>query len=105
MKNILLVVSLLSASTLFIAAPGIAATHALPLAALQGGQQAPAQTFTGTVMKAGDAFTLSDSENRVTYRLDDAQKASQFEGKKVKVTGTLDAQSRTIRIQSIEETS
>ena len=35
--------------------------------------------------------------------LDDARKASQFEGKKVKVTGTVDTASNTIHVESIEE--
>jgi hypothetical protein len=35
--------------------------------------------------------------------LDDAQKAGPYEGKKVKVTGTVDVASNTIYIQTIEE--
>jgi hypothetical protein len=35
--------------------------------------------------------------------LDDAQKASQFEGKKVRVTGTVDVASNTIHVETIQE--
>ena len=37
------------------------------------------------------------------YRLDDQVKTEQFAGKKVKVTGTLDAKTRTIHVFEIEE--
>lgn len=37
------------------------------------------------------------------YRLDDQVKTEQFAGKKVKVSGTLDAKTRTIHVFEIEE--
>ncbi|MGC2695264.1 MAG: hypothetical protein WA738_05680 [Candidatus Angelobacter sp.] len=37
------------------------------------------------------------------YRLDDQVKVEQFAGKKVKVSGTLDAKSRTLHVFEIEE--
>ena len=64
--------------------------------------QATAQTFTGTIAKSGDTFTLNDSANKTTYTLDDTQRASQFVGKSVKVTGTLDSQTKMIHVQSIQ---
>ncbi|HWZ55093.1 MAG TPA: DUF5818 domain-containing protein [Verrucomicrobiae bacterium] len=76
---------------------------AAPRAAMQEQSQAQAKTFTGTVTKHGDNFVLSDPGNRTSYMLDDARKASQFEGKKVKVTGTVDTASNTIHVESIEE--
>jgi hypothetical protein len=63
------------------------------------------KTFTGTVMKQGDVFVLSDNASKTNYQLDDAKKASKFEGKAVKVTGTLDAQNLTIHVQTITEVS
>ncbi len=62
-----------------------------------------AKSFTGTVMKKGETFVLSDSANKTSYVLDDAQKASQFEGKKVKVTGTVDMANNTIHVETIQE--
>jgi uncharacterized protein YdeI (BOF family) len=59
--------------------------------------------FSGTVVKSGDHFILSDAANKLSYVLDDAQKASQYEGKKVKVTGTVDVAGNTIHVQTIEE--
>ena len=38
----------------------------------------------------------------MTYHLDDQAKAKKYEGKKVRVTGTLDTQSNTIQISEIE---
>jgi uncharacterized protein YdeI (BOF family) len=63
------------------------------------------KTFTGTVMKQGDVYVLSDNADKTNYELDDAKKASKYEGKTVKVTGTLDAQNLTIHVQTITEVS
>jgi uncharacterized protein YdeI (BOF family) len=63
------------------------------------------KTFTGTVMKQGDVYVLSDNASKTNYELDDANKASKYEGKTVKVTGTLDAQNLTIHVQTITEVS
>jgi len=73
------------------------------LALLQG-QSCPQQqvpTFTGTVRKSRDQFVLSDDSRKSSYELDDLQTASEFEGKKVKVTGTLDVTNSMICVQNI----
>jgi hypothetical protein len=48
-------------------------------------------------------FILKDDADKSSYQLDDQDKASKFEGKRVKVTGTLDQANNLIRIQTIEE--
>jgi hypothetical protein len=75
----------------------------LPSAATQQYPQAEAKTFSGTVVKNGDRFILSDAGTKISYVLDDAQKVSQFEGKKVKVRGTVDTADNTIHVETIEE--
>ena len=60
------------------------------------------QTFTGKIAKAGGRYVLKDMTNKMTYLLDDQDKAKQFEGKSVKVTGMLDTATNTIRIAAIE---
>jgi len=68
----------------------------------QATAQAPAaKEFTGMVVKSGDTFSLTDDATKASYTLDDTQRAAQFEGKKVKVMGVLDAQTKTIHVQSI----
>jgi Protein of unknown function (DUF5818) len=59
--------------------------------------------FSGTILKNGQNYILSDSANKISYTLDDAQKASQYEGKKVKVTGTVDTATNTIHVETIQE--
>jgi uncharacterized protein YdeI (BOF family) len=71
----------------------------------QKSQTPQAKTFTGTISKEGDSFVLKDDAGKTSYQLDDQQTASKFEGKRVKVTGTLDEANNTIRVQSIEEAS
>ncbi len=87
---------------LFAGAPQLAVANMQPTSYLLTADP-EAKSFTGTVMKKGDDFVLSDAANKISYVLDDAQKASQFEGKKVKVTGTVDTASNTIHVESIEE--
>ncbi len=60
-----------------------------------------AKTFTGTVVKDGEQYVLRDSSGSV-YKLDDSTRAQTFEGKTVKVTGTLDSNSKMIHVDSIE---
>jgi|ERR1035441_8341482 uncharacterized protein YdeI (BOF family) len=57
-------------------------------------------TFTGTVVKDGEQYVLRDSSGSV-YKLDDSSRAQTFEGKTVKVTGRLDANSKMIHVDTI----
>jgi hypothetical protein len=59
------------------------------------------KTFTGTVVKDGDQYVLRDSSGSV-YKLDDSSRAQAFEGKTVRVTGRLDANSKMIHVDSIQ---
>jgi hypothetical protein len=62
--------------------------------------QVNAETFTGAVVRNGDTYALRDSSGAV-YGLDDSGRASQFEGRAVRLTGRLDQQSKVIHIESI----
>jgi hypothetical protein len=64
-------------------------------------KQEQALTFTGTVIKDGEQFTLRDSSG-VVYLLDDSTKARPFEGKPVKVTGHLGTEAKIIQVENIE---
>ena len=61
-----------------------------------------ATVFTGKVMKAKGQYVLMDDSTKVAYVLDDQEKAKAFNGKTVKVTGTLEGTSNTIHIANIE---
>ena len=63
--------------------------------------QAKATTFTGTIVKDGENYVLRDSSGGI-YKLDDSSRAQTFEGKTVKVTGKLDADSKMIHVDSIQ---
>lgn len=65
-------------------------------------QASQSQTFTGKVAKSGSKLVLKDSATKATYALDDQDKAKQFEGQTVKVTGSLDSKTNTIRVANIE---
>ena len=65
-------------------------------------QDAAAVTFSGKmIMKSGNKFVLAGSDNLTTYQLDEQQRAQDFLNR-VKVTGSLDASTGTIRIRAID---
>jgi hypothetical protein len=64
-------------------------------------QPLDARTIIGTIVKDGDKYVLKTSD-KMTYQLDDQEKAKQYDGKKVKITGTLEVNSSTLHIESIE---
>ncbi|HVA01439.1 MAG TPA: DUF5818 domain-containing protein [Terriglobia bacterium] len=59
------------------------------------------QTFMGKIMQHEGKYVLQ-GEGDKTYQLDDQEKARQYDGKNVKVSGTLDKESSTIHVTSIE---
>jgi hypothetical protein len=63
--------------------------------------QAQSRTFSGTVVKAGEAYVLRDSSGQI-FKLDNSANAKPYEGKPVKVTGQLDEQAMLIHVESIE---
>jgi hypothetical protein len=65
--------------------------------------QPEAETFMGTILKDGENYVLSDSATKSRYTLDDAKKARPYEGKSVKVNGTLDKASNVIHVQTIQD--
>ncbi len=48
---------------------------------------------------------LYDATKKATYQLDDQEKPKDFAGQKVKVTGTYDRATKTIRVEKIEAAS
>lgn len=72
-------------------------------------QQPTAETFTGTIVKVDATYVLK-STSGVTYRLirqnddrnDDQDNGRQYEGKRVRLVGILDANRNSIHILSIQ---
>jgi hypothetical protein len=62
------------------------------------------QTLVGKIVKikSGQFALLTDEQGGKGVYLDDQEKAKQFEGKTVKVTGTLDMASNTVHVTGIE---
>jgi uncharacterized protein YdeI (BOF family) len=75
----------------------------------QSGQQAPdsqsqsqqpgVQVFTGVIVKSGDKYMFQDSDSGTTYDIDHQDQVKQYEGKKVRVHGTLDPNGKMIHVQ------
>jgi hypothetical protein len=64
-------------------------------------QQTPTQSFTGKIVKDGGRFVLKVATNS-TYQLDAQSDAKQYENQDVKIIGSLDSGSNTIRVVKIE---
>ena len=60
------------------------------------------QAFTGMIMKSGENYVLQTADN-VTYQLDDQERAKQYEGKQVQVTGSLDKSANLIKVHDIKQ--
>jgi DNA-nicking Smr family endonuclease len=67
----------------------------------QDQQNSSAQVFTGTIVKDESRYVLKAADG-ASYQLDDQQKAKQYEGKQVKIVGSIDAHGTTLHISSIE---
>jgi len=64
-------------------------------------KQNAAHSCKGTIVKEGDKYVLKGADS-VTYQLDDQDRAKNYEGKQVQVTGTLDSKSGTIHVQDVK---
>jgi hypothetical protein len=70
----------------------------------ESNQSQPTQMFMGKIAKSkGDLVLKGDTGT--SYKLDNADQAKQWVGKKVKVTGTLDTATNTIHVANIEAPS
>jgi hypothetical protein len=86
-------------------APDPSATTPRPSASSSSETSAsPAQTFTGTISKEADSFTLKVSDT-TSYKLDNQQQVQQYVGQRVRVTGTLDPASNLIHVDRVEPMS
>src|SRR5437870_12716762 len=64
------------------------------------GSSQAAESYTGTVVKSGVKYVLKTDTG--TYQIDDQDKAKQFEGKQVKVSGNLDKATSTLHVTDIQ---
>lgn len=62
-------------------------------------RSAGGQSFTGTIVKSGNKYVFQDADSGNTYDIDHQDEVQKFEGKKVKVHGTLDTSTKTIHVQ------
>jgi Protein of unknown function (DUF5818) len=60
-----------------------------------------AKVFTGTITQDKDGYVLESGDQK--YKLDDQSKAKAYDGKQVRVQGTLDRDRNKIRVDKIEE--
>jgi hypothetical protein len=69
---------------------------------MQGMDAKTSKECTQKCIQMGGKYTLFDPASKTAYQLDNQEKVASFAGRKVTVKGTLDAASKTIRVESIE---
>lgn len=111
MKNVSLFLMLVALGVVAWAVPAAnlsAVNHSSVLTAQESepaepaAQETEAQKFTGQIMNHDGKYALHGEDGK-TYQLDDQEKAKDFDGKKVQITGSLDEENMTIRVHEIEE--
>lgn len=65
------------------------------------GTQSISKSFTGTIAKVDGRYVI-ETADKTAYQIDDQDKASKYEGKRVKVVGTVDRTTGMIHVSSIE---
>lgn len=65
----------------------------------QQGDQSGGKEFVGTVVKQGDKYMFQEASTGTTYDIDHQDEVKKFEGKKVRVHGTLDPNGKMIHVQ------
>src|SRR5215470_16941224 len=65
-------------------------------------RSADVRTFAGKISRSGGRYVLEDLSVKTSLSLDDQKAASQYEGKTVIVTGSLDTSNNMIHVQKIE---
>jgi uncharacterized protein YdeI (BOF family) len=63
----------------------------------QGQSSDNSQSFSGTVAKSGDKYVLQDASGK-TYDVDRQEELKKYEGKQVRIKGTLDPDGTTIHV-------
>jgi hypothetical protein len=79
--------------------PSTPGTQQTPGAATPTPDASGSKEFVGTVLKQGDKFVLQETATGTTYDIDHQDEVKKFEGKKVRVKGTLDSSTKTIHVQ------
>jgi hypothetical protein len=67
----------------------------------QAQPQAARQSITGIIVKEGEKYILKAGDS-TTYQLDDQDRAQQYQDKRVRVVGSVDSDSNTLHIESID---
>jgi hypothetical protein len=84
-------------------APVLSGQSQSPNPNAQQDQQQQTQTFVGKIvqLKDGQLALLTDEQAGTGVYLDDQEKAKQFEGQKVKVTGVLEVAKKMVHVTDI----
>jgi hypothetical protein len=71
-------------------------------AMINSGKMKDAKSCTMGCVKGGASYVLYDAAKKTVYMLDDQTKPADFAGAKVKVMGTYDKATKTIKVTSIK---
>ena len=69
-------------------------TQAAPDSSQTSASAGGTQSFSGTIVKSSDKYMLQNADSGKSYDIDHQEQVKQYEGKKVRVHGTLDASNK-----------
>ena len=82
--------------------PSAAASEANVAAQPNAVTQSHIGTVFGLVKKSSGNYVLIESGSKAHYTLDDQKKMRRYNGRVVAITGTVDPQSKTVHVQTVE---
>jgi hypothetical protein len=63
--------------------------------------QQSSQTFQGKIARADEQLVFWDPSSQTAYQVDDQSKLAPYEGKNVKLTGTVDTKTNTLHVVDV----
>ena len=63
--------------------------------------QQSAQAFQGKIARADEQLVFWDPSSQTAYQVDDQSKVAPYEGKNVKLTGTVDTKTNTLHVVDV----
>jgi len=63
-----------------------------------------AQSFEGKITRSGNQLVFQDSSSQTSYQLDDQSKVAAYEGKNVKLMGTVDPKTNSMHVIDVTPT-
>jgi hypothetical protein len=80
---------------------GVDQSTSQPQQQTNASSQQSSQTFQGKIARADEQLVFWDPSSQTAYQVDDQSKVAPYEGKNVKLTGTVDTKTNTLHVVDV----